>query len=491
MNSPLRLFLHALGAMVLALVVLAVPAPAGATITRLCTGYSSCANAGMSSGGYASVSGQMYWRMYSGHNCTNYAAYRVIRNGYSSTRPWDGSGNATYWGTQMASITDRTPRVGAIAWWRAGVYPAGSAGHVAYVERVISPTEIIVSQDSWGGDFSWARITSTSGWPSGFIHFNDRAAETALKNVKDPVISGDTTVGSTLSATGGEWRPGDPSLVFEWRSGGAAVQTGSSNKLQLTRDVVGQRVKVKVTARKSGYTEAVARSERTARVRLPLLTSTRLPAVIGDPQVGQTLSTDGGRWTPRADSKAFQWRADGQPLAGATTRQLAVTSALVGKSLSVSVTAGRDGYRQVTTTSAGTAPVTAPPVVVQQEPVMEGTPLLGETLRLTTVGTSTTPQATRSLQWLRDGQPVRGATTRRYDLTRDDLGTLRHRPGDLEPPGLPTGSSSRHPPPPLVRSVPSLEHEVAEGTGRFVVTATVPRPRGRRGAGRRPGRPAR
>ena len=185
----------------------------------------------MSSGGYAAVSGQMYWRMYSGHNCTNYAAYRVIKNGYSSTRPWDGSGNATYWGTQMASITDRTPRVGAIAWWRAGVYPAGSAGHVAYVERVISPTEIIISQDSWGGDFSWARVTSTSGWPSGFIHFNDRAAE--LKNVERPVISGDTTVGSTLTASRGEWRPGDPSLVFEWRSAGEAIQTGTSNKLEL------------------------------------------------------------------------------------------------------------------------------------------------------------------------------------------------------------------------------------------------------------------
>ena len=91
-----------------------------------------------------------------------------------NTRPWDGGGNATYWGSYMTNITDDTPTVGSVAWWRAGVYPAGSAGHVAYVEKVISPTEIIVSQDSWGGDFSWARITkSGSGWPSGFVHFND------------------------------------------------------------------------------------------------------------------------------------------------------------------------------------------------------------------------------------------------------------------------------------------------------------------------------
>ncbi len=57
----------------------------------------------------------------------------------------------------MSRITNGTPSVGAIAWWRAGVKPAGSAGHVGYVEKVVSADEIIVSQDSWNGDFSWTR----------------------------------------------------------------------------------------------------------------------------------------------------------------------------------------------------------------------------------------------------------------------------------------------------------------------------------------------
>ena len=257
MNTPLRLLLHALGSLVLALAVLTVPSPAGAAITRLCTGYTSCANAGMGSAGYAQASGQMYWRMYSGHNCTNYAAYRVIKNGYSSTRPWDGSGNATYWGSEMSGITDRTPAVGAIAWWRAGVYPAGSAGHVAYVEKVISPTEIIISQDSWGGDFSWARITSTSGWPSGFIHFNDQ--KPVMNNVKRPTVSGDLKVGETLEATRGGWRPRGADVVYQWRSGGEAIQTGSLNTLEVGKALLGKRVKVKVIASKSGYVDASAR----------------------------------------------------------------------------------------------------------------------------------------------------------------------------------------------------------------------------------------
>ena len=129
----------------------------------------------------------MYWRMYSGHNCTNYAAYMMVRSGLPNTRPWSGGGNATYWGTSMPRITDGTPRVGAVAWWKANTGPAGSAGHVAYVEKVVSADQVIVSQDSWGGDFSWATITRGSGnWPSGFIHFNDRELVNAKRARSSP-----------------------------------------------------------------------------------------------------------------------------------------------------------------------------------------------------------------------------------------------------------------------------------------------------------------
>src|ERR671912_95046 len=72
----------------------------------------------------APASRLMYWRMYSGHNCTNYVAYRLIENGMPNVRPWDGSGNATNWGVAMSRITDSTPTVGSVAWWKAGVYPA-------------------------------------------------------------------------------------------------------------------------------------------------------------------------------------------------------------------------------------------------------------------------------------------------------------------------------------------------------------------------------
>ena len=64
----------------------------------------------MGNAGYAQANDKMYWRMYSGHNCTNYAAYRMVRSGMPDERPWSGGGNATYWGTSMPEITDDIPR---------------------------------------------------------------------------------------------------------------------------------------------------------------------------------------------------------------------------------------------------------------------------------------------------------------------------------------------------------------------------------------------
>jgi surface antigen len=152
-------------------VAVAAPAQAevGAYSTVLCKGYSACASYGMTSHGYDGVNKKSYWRMYGGHNCTNYAAYLMVKAGHKNVRPWtNATGNAAGWGVGLKSKTNTTPTVGSIAWW------TGGSGHVAYVEAVLSPTEIVISEDSWGGDFYWRIITKANGgWPKGFIHIKD------------------------------------------------------------------------------------------------------------------------------------------------------------------------------------------------------------------------------------------------------------------------------------------------------------------------------
>lgn len=154
-----------------------VPAARSAEWVVLCTGYDSCAAAGYPNAGYQDVSGTSYWSQYAGHNCTNYVAYRLIKNGMSSTKPAGLSGNASNWGPSFPGQTNAEPALGSIAWWDTSF---SASGHVAYVEKVVSPTEILVSEDNWGGDFRWRRVTLDGGlWPKGFIHLKDQGPTVA------------------------------------------------------------------------------------------------------------------------------------------------------------------------------------------------------------------------------------------------------------------------------------------------------------------------
>ena len=70
-----------------------------------------------------------------------------------------------YWGTSMpTSPTDVAGRRG--RWWK----ERGTGGvrrPRAYVEKVVSGDEVIVSQDSWGGDFVGVITRPAATGPAG------------------------------------------------------------------------------------------------------------------------------------------------------------------------------------------------------------------------------------------------------------------------------------------------------------------------------------
>ena len=348
MTARTSLRLALLGALTLVLFPVIGPPAASAKVTTLCSGYSDCADADMNSSGYAKNNDTSYWRMYKGHNCTNYAAYRMVKSGLANSRPWTGEGNAENWGKAMRSITDDTPAVGAVAWWNANVSPAGSVGHVGYVEQVVSEDEIIVSQDSWGGTFSWARITrSGSGWPSGFVHFND----VAMRNTAPPTISGTAKVGDTLTATDGSWKPGDVTTTYQWRAGGEKIAGATESTLTIGEKLLGKTVSVRVTATKLGYPTTKVLSDPTPEVLPGALSNTVAPTVRGHAHVDGTFRATAGSWYPAPDAISYQWLADGQPIAGADSAKLPLRPDLVGQSVALRVTASRAAYDDVSYTS--------------------------------------------------------------------------------------------------------------------------------------------
>lgn len=389
-------------------------APASATSTYLCKGYAACQKAGYSHAGYDKAGSTMWWRMYTGHNCTNYAAYRMVRNGLPNTRPWTGEGNATHWGVAMASITDSTPMVGAIAWWRKGT-AGGSSGHVAYVEQVVSATEIVVSEDSWGGDFSWRRIRSGKSWPDGFIHFND----IPVRNTAAPAVAGAPTVGQALTAQGGSWTPA-ATLSYQWRVAGKAVAGATARTFTPAPSHLGRKITVRVVARATGYVNGAVISPASAAVAPGTLRQLTAPVIDGVAEVDRTLTLVPGSYDQALSSSSIRWLADGEPIAGATGTSVTLGQAEIGKVVTAEVTSRATGYRDAVAVTPATDPVLAGTIELARPYGIVGEARRGQVLSVDP-GVVEPADAAASYTWLRDGEPT-GVTGERYRLRPADVG---------------------------------------------------------------------
>ena len=137
----------------------------------VCGGFVACDAAGMGNNGYERVYTTSFWGMYPGHNCTNYAAYRLVARGINASY-LAGQGMAYQWGSVAAShgvAVDKSPRVGDTAWFNqtAGL---STSGHVAYVESVdLAAGTVRLSEDNYKGDFDWRSYYIRD--VTGFIHF--------------------------------------------------------------------------------------------------------------------------------------------------------------------------------------------------------------------------------------------------------------------------------------------------------------------------------
>ena len=415
MYSTRRLTCSLLLAVVAALLPLTPPAQASSTY--LCTGYSGCHEDGYSHFGYRTASRHMWWQMFSGHNCTNYVAYRLVRSGMSATRPWSGSGNADNWGRAKRGITDGKPMVGAVAWWRRNTPGAGSTGHVAYVEKVLSPTKVVISEDSWSGDFHWRRISkSGSGWPTGFIHFKDRKVAAQSR----PDVTGRPAVGKRLVASAGRWSVSSKH-TFQWLADGKRIRGATSARFTPGPGLRGERLSVRVTASRRGYRTGATTSVQTARVARGHLQTVASPQIAGTVRVGEVLTVRGAAWSPRPDSTSVRWYAGQEPIAGERSTRLHLAPAQRGKRITARVTARKDGYQSSTLTSPRTARVASGRFRITDPFTLQGKPKLGGRLEVEP-GTFRPAGATMTYAWLRDGRAISGATGTSYVPGLRDVG---------------------------------------------------------------------
>ncbi|MDM4761453.1 CHAP domain-containing protein [Galbitalea sp. SE-J8] len=399
----------------------AAPAYAGPGAIQ-CRGYAACEAQGKSAYGYPGASSVEYWRMVSGHNCTNYAAYRLISAGMSSVRPWDGNGNANAWGLSNADITDRTPTVGSIAWWDAGHDGAGSVGHVSVVERVVSPTRIVVSEDNYLGDFAYRIVDASAGtWPSGFVHLKDASVSASFPSWRARALGQTVWADATRAqpASGSFVKPGSTEWVtltylntgdtawsgLQLRVKGAASAVAGPGWLDGTTPAVQKQPSVITggtatfsfsvqipagvpdgTQYSSVFTpvDASGAAIPGGDVQLQFTADSRDPfavqpplGIAGAPRQNSILTSTTGAWAPVQPVFSYQWTRDGSPIANATGPAYRLTGADVGRTVALTAVASAPGYLPVS--QAATLPTTVrsiSPNALARGVTMRGTELV-------------------------------------------------------------------------------------------------------------------
>jgi surface antigen len=444
--------------------------PASAASTYLCTGYTGCKDDGYPHFGYKGAANKMWWRMFSGHNCTNYVAYRLVKRGMSAERPWDSTGMAYNWGRANRSKTDQTPMVGAVAWWNANSGGVGSSGHVAYVQQVISNSKIVISEDSWSGDFHWRKITKGSGsWPSGFIHFRDESVGAKTR----PAISGTPAVGKRLRVSSGTWSQA-ATYAYQWYANGEAIAGATTTSLTPTPELRGKRLTVRVEATRRGYKTGASTTEQTEKVAKGTLRSSGAPTITGTARVDEVLTAEPGAWSPTPDRVAYHWYADGVVVPGADSKRFRLRQEHIRQRITVRVAAYLDGYSVSKTEAQPTGPVAAGRIDVTSPFFLRGTPRMGRTLTIEK-GTFEPSDAKVGYTWLRDGKPIASASGTTYTLTSADVGHditvqvglsragYRDRTSTLRTDGV-------------VTTVPTLRVDATGKPGRAVVKVRVTAP---------------
>ena len=422
--------------------------------------------------GWAANMHFMHWRMYSGHNCTNYVAYRLKRDGVPE--PTYRLGNADTWAPNAKKHgvrVDGTPEVGAVGAWP-------GRRHVVYVEE-IGPDYLITSEDNWPGYYPkgmYRKIKVFKGeraYPTQFIHFKGKSTI----NGPLPTVAGTPKVGSTLTATAGTWKPSDVTLTYQWLRDGVIISGATKTSYTITTADAGHALSVSVTGAKSGLASRTASSTPTAKVAaLPKVITPGAPTITNAEQmmVGDWLTAEPGEWGPDRVELSYQWFRGDHAVSTGTTPRYKVSDADLGKPLVVKVTGRKSGYPSVTAASDPTAKAV-------KRGIRSVTPTISGEVRtgqwLTAEPGTWGPDGVELIyQWFRGDHAVSTGTKTRYKVSTADLG----KPLTVKVTGrkksFPTVSKTSEPTA-KAKASPTLEAAAQGDKGKAVVTVIVTAPK--------------
>lgn len=232
-------------------------------------------------------------------------------------------------------------------------------------------------------------------------------------------VSGSTSVGQKLSVAAQGSQPSGATLSYQWKRAGTAIPGATKASYTLTSQDLGKQITVTVTSTLTGFAPAVASAGAGKSIAAGALTSVT-PKISGAAVVGTMLKSSMGSWKPGGTALKYQWKRNGTAIAKATGSSYKLTTADVGKKITLSVTGSLAGYtsRTVTSTATGTVLRT---LSATPAPKISGSSKVGAKLTVST-GTWKPAPVSLSYQWLRNGKAISGATKSSYTLAKADGG---------------------------------------------------------------------
>ncbi|MEV6249302.1 hypothetical protein AB0M38_24285 [Streptomyces sp. NPDC051742] len=230
----------------------------------------------------------------------------------------------------------------------------------------------------------------------------------ALRATAVPSFTGTAVVGGTVTAKAGTWSPVPDSYAYQWRANGVAVAGATAAAYTVPAALQGKQLSVAVTARRTGHPVVTATSTSVV-VRGVAPKPTKVPYFTGATRVGSKVTAVVGTWSPAPTSYAYQWRANGVAISGATGSSYVPAAAVLGKKLTVTVTAHRTGHLSGAYTTAGYTVATGLAPKATAAPYVTGTVRVGRTLTLNR-GTWTPAPTSYTYQWYANGRAITGAT---------------------------------------------------------------------------------
>jgi sugar lactone lactonase YvrE len=341
----------------------------------------------------------------------------------TSTGSWSATGPLSYtyqWESCNESGAECAPIEGATE----SEYPLGE-GDVSSTLRVV-----VTATDSLG---------STSGTSSA----TSVVQAEPTSEIEAPSISGTPDSGEVLDAHPGAWRGTATQLRYQWESCSEEgtecepIQGAIDPEYQLGEGDVGTTLRIRVGAGNTVDSLTDVSQTTPAIGTSTTLQNIGLPSISGRLENGGPLLAETGLWSQGAGlTYTYQWEKcdmygiECNDIEGATANSYTPGPGEVGDGLRVKVDASSmtESKAQASTLTQPVAAASTP--VIEEEPTVAGTALVGDTLG-TSVGVwSREGPTTYSYQWERCGTEhctaIEGATTNTYVLTESDLNdTLR------------------------------------------------------------------